>query len=110
MPGGAGSCGLSPCSLEWWTCDNGLSMLDWFEARLGTDDMLDAFRRLPVFLEHRPLNTVMWFDTSKKTCRFATVKVDGFCSNVGCQCFSQVPHSCGGTGTTHTCRAGHGIC
>ena len=42
------------------THDNSLSVPDWFEARPRTDDMLDAFRQLPVFLEHRPqrLNVV----------------------------------------------------
>ena len=56
------------------THDNSPSMPDWFETRLWTDDMLDAFRQLPVFPEHRPLNTAMWFDTRAKASRFATVK------------------------------------
>ena len=56
------------------THDNSLSMLDWFAARLWTDDMLNAFRQLPVFPEHRLFNTVMWFDTRAEAYRFATVK------------------------------------
>ena len=67
-----------------------LGMLAWFESRLGKDDMLDASRQLPV-PEHRPLNTVIWFDARAKA---------------GCQCFLQVLHLCGGTGTTHRCRPG----
>ena len=69
------------------THDNSLSMPGWFEARLGTDDVLVAFRQLPVFPEHRPLNTVLWFDTRAKACRFATV--GWFLVDVGCQCFLQ---------------------
>ena len=92
------------------THDNSLSVPGWFEARLGTDDVLDAFPQLTVFLEHRPLNTGMWFDTRANAYRFATVNGMVFWSNVGCQCFLQVLHFCGGTGTTHGCRPGHGIC
>ena len=39
---------------------NSLCMPDSLEVRLGTDDMLDAFRQLPVFSAHRSLNTIMW--------------------------------------------------
>ena len=92
------------------THDNSLSMPDWFEAGPRTDDVLDSFRQLPVFPEHRPLNARMCFDTRAKACCFATVKGGGFWSNFGCQCFLQVPHICGGTGTTRRCHPGHGIC
>ena len=64
------------------THDNSLSMLDWFEARLGTDDTLDAFRQLPVCPEHRPLNTVKCFDTRAKAYRLVfgrTSAVNAFC-------------------------------
>ena len=56
------------------THDNSLSMPDWFEARLRADDMLDAFRQLPVFPEHRLLNARMCFDTKAKAYRYATLK------------------------------------
>ena len=36
------------------THDNSLGMTDWLKARLGTDDMLDAFRQLPSSLSTAP--------------------------------------------------------
>ena len=92
------------------THDNSLSMPDWFEARLATDDMLDALRQLPVIPMHRHLITVMWFDTRGKAHRFATVKGVVFGRTSAVNAFLQVSHFCGGTGTTHRCRPGHGIC
>ena len=63
---------VGPSATE--TEGNSLCMPDWFEARLGTDDMLDAFRQLPVFSAHRTLNTPMWCDTSARSYHFAVVK------------------------------------
>ena len=51
--------GLSATEIQ----GNSLCMPDWFEARLGTDEVLDAFRQLPVFPAYRPLNTVARYDT-----------------------------------------------
>ena len=38
------------------------------------DDLFDAFRQLPVISAHRPLNTIMWYDTRARAYRFAVVK------------------------------------
>ena len=53
---------------------NSLCMPDWFEARLQTDDMLDAFRQLPVLPAHRTVNTTMWHDTGARAFHFAVVR------------------------------------
>ena len=67
--------------------------------------MLDVFRQLPVFPDHHPLNTVMWFDTRATPSRSATEKGMVFGQTSVVNSFRRCSTFAVGTGTSLRSRS-----